>query len=299
MLGTIHSALVLGHARGTHMGEYISNPLEAKGICDEWFVDDGQVFVLPWSFDPRHRALDASLLWGATRGCVAHGNVKRSARMSEFVAWDTLYVQDAVTVLSSDSGTTALGFTFVSREHINAQAWESVRACDEMRCAIVCVDHAPTEMVLTRQCADVFKLMYHRRINGDMLDHDLLTAFDFQLRASVSASLCNDLPDHSWWQATGVTCGGLGLRTALRVALTAFVASRIMWSPSWSTTSALPLASRASRSWPSTTRALTTLLRASTLGQLDEALNGCSSGATFMTADDGDGDDEHPWQASA
>ena len=64
--------------------------------------------------------------------------------------------------------------------------------------------------------------MYHTRINGDML------AFGWQLRASVSASLCGDLPDHSWWQATtGVTCGGLGLRTTLGVALPAVVASLV------------------------------------------------------------------------
>ena len=62
-----------------------------------------------------------------------------------------------------------------------------------------------------------------------LLDHDLLAAFDGQMRASVSASLSDNLPDHFWWQATtGVTCGGLGLRMALGVALPAFVASRIM-----------------------------------------------------------------------
>ena len=127
---------------------------------------------------------------------------------------------DTVDVLSPDPGTT--------REHINERAWESVRACDEVHSAIDSVDHAPTEMVLTRQCADVSKLMYHMRINGDLLDHHLLAAFDGRIRASVSASPSGDLADHSWWQATtGVTCGGLGLRTALGVALPAFAASRI------------------------------------------------------------------------
>ena len=58
-----------------------------------------------------------------------------------------------------------------------------------MRFAIGSVDHTPTEMVLTRHCADVSKIMCHMRINGDMLDHDLLVAFDGQLRASVSATL--------------------------------------------------------------------------------------------------------------
>ena len=49
---------------------------------------------------------------------------------------------------------------------------------------------------------------------------------------SVASSLAGDLPDRSWWQATtGVTVGGLGLRTAVTVALPAFVASRILSRP--------------------------------------------------------------------
>ena len=88
--------------------------------------------------------------------------------LSEIVWWDTPYVHDTVAVLSSNSGTTALGSAFGSREHINVRAWESVGACDEMRSAIVSVDHAPTEMVLTWHCADVSKLMYHERINVDV-----------------------------------------------------------------------------------------------------------------------------------
>ena len=89
-------------------------------------------------------------------------------------------------------------------------------------------------MVFTRQCADVSTLVYHMRINVDLLDQDrsLLTGSC----GPLSASLSGDLLDHSCWQATtGVTCGGLGLRTALRIALPAFVASRIMCRPLVST----------------------------------------------------------------
>ena len=107
-------------------------------------------------------------------------------------------MHDTVDVLTPESSTTALGSAFGSREHINARAWESVPAWDEMRSAIGSVDDAPTETALTRQRADVSKLMYHTRINVDLLDQDLLVAFDGQLRASVSASLGGDLPDHSW-----------------------------------------------------------------------------------------------------
>ena len=268
VLGTIQSALVLGQARAAHLGEFLSSSIENKGVCDDWFVDDGQVFVRPFQFDPFLRALDGALAtFGATRSCAAHGNDKSSARLlcpperqHEFQGWDTQYVHDTVDVLVPDAGTTALGSAFGSREHINARAWESVRACSEMRTAIGGVDHAPTEMVLTRQCADVSKLMYHMRINGDLLDTDLLVAFDGQLRASVSASLNGDLPDHSWWQATtGVSCGGMGLRTALGVS------HRLVMAEYDARTDAM-------RDQP------TPSLRH----------------APGITPDDGDGDDEHP-----
>ena len=207
VLGTIQSALVLGVACETHLQDFLSSPFEQKGVCDEWF-DDGQCFVWPMLFDRWLRALDSALAsFGATRGRIALGNAKSSARLlcpperiHEFSGWDTAYVRDTVVVLNPDAGTTALGSAF-----------------------------GTTELVLTRQYADVSKLMYHMRINGDILDHDLFASFDGQLRASVSNSLCGDLPDHSWWQATtGVTVGGLGLRTAVTVALPAFVASRIL-----------------------------------------------------------------------
>ena len=230
----------MGDARESHLQDFLSTPFEQKGVCDEWFVDDGQCFVRPMLFDRWLRALDSALAsFGDTRGRIVLGNAKSSARLlcpperfHEFNGWDIAYVRDTVVVLSPDAGGTALGSAFGTCEQINARAWESVRACDELRSPINGVDHAPTELVLTRQCADVSRLMYHMRINGDMLDHDLLGSYDGQLRASVANSLAGDLPDHSWWQATtGVTVGSLGLRTAVTVALPAFVASRILSRP--------------------------------------------------------------------
>ena len=41
VLGTIQSALVLGDARASHLQDFLSSPFEQKGVCDEWFVDDG------------------------------------------------------------------------------------------------------------------------------------------------------------------------------------------------------------------------------------------------------------------
>ena len=125
-------------------------------------------------------------------------------------------MHDTVDVLAPEAGTTALGSAFGSREHINARAWEISAS---LRRAALCDWQRGSYLhQITRQCADVSKLMYLRN-NGDILDQDLL-------RASVSASLNGDLPDHSWWQTTtGVTCGGLGLRTALGITLAALCAA--------------------------------------------------------------------------
>ena len=96
-----------------------------------------------------------------------------------------------------------------------------------MRSAIGSVHHAPTEMVLTSRCADVSKLMCHMRINGDILDKDLLVACSCgPVSALRSTGTCRTTQGGR--PPTGVTCGGLGLRTALGIALPALVAGRIM-----------------------------------------------------------------------
>ena len=333
MLGTIHSCLVLGDAPESHLQDFLSSLFEQ--ICDEWFVDDGQCFVRSMLFYRWLRALDSALAsFGASRGRIALGNAKSSARLfcpperfHEFSGWDTAYVRDTVAVLSPDAGATALGSAFSTREQINARACESVRTCDELRSASNGVDHAPTEFVLKRQCADVSKLMYYMRINGDILDHDLLASFDWQFRASVATSLAGDLPDHSWWQATtGVTVGGL----AVTVGLPAFVASRILSRPLVATmvdhlcaaigaSRQTIMAEYDARTDEALSRLASTLPTAAALdllAKLDEAYAECHiswqnvlSGsepamqdqpppaprhARGITLDDGDGDDEHP-----
>ena len=127
VLGTIQSALVLGQAREAHLDAFLSNTIEDKGVCDEWFVDDGQVFARPSSLPPSYEPWMLPLPPSVPPGlCAAHGNVKRSARLlcpperqHEFQRWDTPYVHDTVDVLAPAAGTTALGSAFGSREHIN------------------------------------------------------------------------------------------------------------------------------------------------------------------------------------
>ena len=87
---------------------------------------------------------------------------------------------------SRDGPQPPFGAPFGSLEHINVHVRQAVDSSGELRQAILSVDHAPTEVVLIRQCAEVFKLIYHLRLSGDNVDHLLLTMFDSQLRVSPS-----------------------------------------------------------------------------------------------------------------
>ena len=177
--------------------------------------------------------------FGATGGRKADGDVKSScrllcppARRHEFAGWDTRYVHDTVNVLSPDDATAALGVPFGSLSLINDEAKHCADVCSQIRLNILDINDAPTEVVLTRQCADVSKMMYHLRVNGDRICDDTLASFDQNLRVSFESILGGDLTDTSWWRATsGVKFGGLRLRTARSTAASAFVASRIASRP--------------------------------------------------------------------
>ena len=194
------------------------------GVCDEWFVDDGQCFVRPWAFD--------GATFGAIRGCTAHSNVKRSAQLSAHLSVRTSFCVGTPPYVSQHchrpqprlghhragvrlsalvgKSTPAPGSRFVPATRC-ARPSRALTLLPPIWCSPDSVLTCPSSCTM--------------RINGDVLDHDLLASFDGQLRASVGTYV----PDHSWRQATtGAACGGLGLRTATGVVLPAFVASRIL-----------------------------------------------------------------------
>ena len=80
-----------------------SDAATAPPACDEWYVDDGQVFVRPKDFEAWLRALDAALAkFGATRGTISDGNAKSTARLlcspgehDQHGGWDTEHVRVA------------------------------------------------------------------------------------------------------------------------------------------------------------------------------------------------------------
>ncbi len=236
--GSVQAGRCLGAARPRWASQ--DNGAAVVGACDEWFIDDGQAFVRPDLVDPWLRALDRAIrTFGGTRGTLEEENAKSSCRLlcpphrrQEFEGWATEYVRASTKLLDSEGGATALGAPFGGAEFLHAEVQEVVAKAARTRAAIAQIDHAATEIVLTRQCADVAKLSYHLRLNGDRIQESALRAFDGDVRAAVEASLGGAVGDDSWMQAClGVTKGGLGLRSAANIALASFVASRVTSRP--------------------------------------------------------------------
>ena len=86
-------------------------------MADQWYIDDGQVFVRPNDFEPWLRALDTALArFGASRGTIEQGNAKSSCRLlcipsdrDQHNGWDTDYVCSSCRVLDSSQPTKVLG----------------------------------------------------------------------------------------------------------------------------------------------------------------------------------------------
>ena len=237
--GSAQAALALGHYKEE---TFTAGPLEAAPprAADEWFIDDGQVAVRPGDADAWLQRFDRALdRFGATRGTRAEGNAKSSCRLlcptdrqHEFDGWDTEYIHTTCAVLQPEDATSALGAIFGSVGQINQHAHGTLVKVKELRAAVASIDHAPTELVLIRQCADVSKLAYLARVHGDILDRRLLNTFDSDLRAAVEISLGGAIEDTAWWQATaGVKHAGLGFREASSTTLASFVASRVSSRP--------------------------------------------------------------------
>ncbi len=240
--GAAQASLSLGEARTEAFTEYTGLGLrgssDPSGVCDQWFVDDGQALVVPAFADAWLRCFDRALKpIGATRG---EGNdVKSVARLvcppgreGDYAGWDTAYIRNTCKVKTAAEGAKVLG-TYVGsqaalRAHVETVAAEAARTRD----AITEVDHPATEMVLTRKCTDVSKLTYLLRTSGDLIDTALLENFDVGMKRAVETILGGSLQDAAWWQATiGVRYGGLGMREATAVVFPAFLGSRLASRP--------------------------------------------------------------------
>ena len=150
-------------------------------------------------FDAWLSALDLVLsTFGATRGGVKQHKPSRAPHAfcvllsvrSKFQVWDANSVRETVIVFESHQATSALGAAFGTRRlRISAQAGgESVEACHVLREASLSVDHTSAETVFIRFMASFSKIFYRMRINGDVLDHDVLASHDEPHASAITAS---------------------------------------------------------------------------------------------------------------
>ena len=86
--------------------------------------------------------------------------------------------------------------------------------------------------MLRKRCASTGKIIHTLQLNGDRIHGKELKQYTQVVRDGVSRTLAGDVGDGPWVQATcGVKSGGLGIRTAEEVALSAFVASKVAVRP--------------------------------------------------------------------
>ena len=98
-------------------------------------------------------------------------------------------------MLETNSTSVVLGATVGDDADIEESAAGICARVSEQRAMIATVDHAATELVLTRSCADVAKLSYWLRCYGDVLGGGTADRFDRELRAALSGTLGGDISD--------------------------------------------------------------------------------------------------------
>ena len=230
--GPLKASLTLGRAVQQARGDL--GP-DCK-FADGWYIDDGLLCCRPWLLDRILRAIDLRLFeMGATRGSASNGdNIKSAVRVfakpedSDAIrGWDTAYVRDTCRIRAGDDASKYLGGTLGSRDQIGANFDRVVATTGELHDAIGGIDDPATQMVLRSSCADVNKVVYLLRLNGDKLAASELEELTRIQRSGVAHTLSGDVGDLAWKQANGgQKKAGLGLRSALELAMPAFVASR-------------------------------------------------------------------------
>ena len=200
---------------------------------DTWFIDDGQIFIDPEGVDPFLQLVDAKLdEVGASRSrgvdCKSVARLVAPDGYQDDGQWATIYVRDTCKVTPNGPAHEVLGGTLGSDRAIGEAIDEIVKKAASLREKITEIDDTATELILLRLCADVSKLTYSLRVQGDRIPSQSLQRFDEDLKASLEKVLGDSFEWHSWAQAcTGVIEGGLGFRCGDTTALPAFIASRV------------------------------------------------------------------------
>ena len=157
--GPLKTSVTIG--RAMQDGKSQMTPETRDGMVDVWYMDDGQIFTKPGNVHEILVMLDQRLARiGATRGRKSvNGSVKNIVRVyapadrqNEVAGWDTAYVRDTCNVLSSAD-----------------VVKELCKKVEALHSTIEQVQHAATEVVLKKACADVSKVVYTLRLDGDRL----------------------------------------------------------------------------------------------------------------------------------
>ena len=138
------------------------------------------------------------------------------------------YVHQTCRVPGINGESHVLGIDFGTDRAASLQFNDRTTDCIGLHRAISSIGDTGVELVLTRKCANVCKIVNLLRAVGPDLDDTCTKLFDDALDCITSRIVGGHLPETALNQAAfGTQSGGLGLRKASSLRLPAFIASRV------------------------------------------------------------------------
>ena len=210
----------------------------ASPVFDVWYADDSQAVCRPEMVHSFLETMDAA---AARRGAyrssgadcksrvqlVGHQDALASFDGTEST-WQTAYVKATCNIDAPNSPSMCLGSVVGDAEAKEHQFENKVAKVKELYNSINALLDPATELILGRSCASVGKVSHLLRTSGGTLSEDLCSRFDEAQEEFLDRTLAGDLGAAAHRQASlGVSAGGLGMRRATALRLTASIASRV------------------------------------------------------------------------
>ena len=199
-LGSLYCGLVIALTMERVRRKLEETLGEKPALADAWFMDDGQVFCKPELVDDFLRELDEELARvGATRGEGDH--VKSVARLvgsEEDVAmvghdWITERVRRTCKLPGNNSPIHVLGVDIGDDAARDEQFQTTTKTVACGRDQLSSIGDSATELVLTRRCADVWKVTHLLRAHGQAVQKESLKAFGDDLDKALALAIAGPL----------------------------------------------------------------------------------------------------------
>ena len=203
--GGTSAALVMGESLEDHRARMRGGMGDHRtGGVDEWYVDDGQGFVLASVAETWLKSVDQAITaFGGRRDtgeeCKSVARlICPAGREAEFAGWSGGYICETCRIETASSSPKVLGAILGDSSAVTQQFRRTTEKVAAARATISILESAQCELVLQRRCFDVSKISYMLRCNGDRVDDDALREFDAALRGGTEGAIHGRLRDEGW-----------------------------------------------------------------------------------------------------